>query len=356
MTANKIMDLPQLATCALSQRVWIASFLCHTQIAGPKKLPVASQIFGGLVLKRLFTVRNSILAALLGLIAMASAAAPPAFPTVDIYVARLTGPGCPCAPTNITRRAGYDNQPRFLPDGSAILYTADNETGATDIYRLTLASGARSRVTATPESEFSPTLMPDGRHVSVVRIEPDLRQHLWVFPLPRAGAQPAMNDSFKRVLDAPEPVGYHVWIDAHTLALYVLGEPNALYVADTVTGKSEKFAERVGRSLQRIPGGRQVSFVDLAIENDTHIRSYDPATQAITDLVRPLRAGDVDYAWTPDGRIVMAQGAALFVWNPLSGGAWLPFADFATSGLTNITRLSFSPDGTRLALVADDGG
>ncbi len=282
--------------------------------------------------------------------------AAPAFPAVDIYVARLAGPDCPCAPVNVTRRAGYDNQPRFLPDGSALLYAADNETGGTDIYRMTLASGARSRVTATPESEFSPTLMPDGRHVSVVRIEPDLRQHLWEFPLPRAAARPAMNNSFKRVLDAPEPVGYHVWIDAHTVALYVLGEPSALYVADSVTGEAQKVADRVGRSLQRIPGGRQVSFVDLAMDNDTHIRSYDPATRVIADLVRPVRSGDVDYAWTPDGRIVMAQGATLFVWNPLAGGAWLPFADFTQSGLKNITRLSFSADGTRVALVADDGG
>lgn len=307
------------------------------------------------MLNRLFTIRHSIRAVLLGLIASSSVAAPPAFPAVDIYVARLTGPGCPCAPANVTRRPGYDNQPRFLSGGAALLYTADNETGGTDIYRLTLANGARSRVTATPESEFSPTLTPDGRHVSVVRIEPDLRQHLWTFPLPRAGAQPVTNVSFKRVLNAPEPVGYHVWIDAHTLILYVLGDPNALYIADSITGKSEKLAERVGRSLQRIPDSKLVSFVDLSVENDTHIRSYDPATRAIADLVRPLRAGDVDYAWTPDGRIVMAQGAALFAWDPKSGGAWLPFADFTASGLKNITRLTFSPDGTRVALVADDG-
>lgn len=278
-----------------------------------------------------------------------------AFPTVDIYVAELTGPGCPCAPVNVTHRAGYDNQPRFLPDGKILLYTADDESG-TNVYRLKLANGERTRITSTPEPEFSPTLMPDGRQVSVVRIEPDLRQHLWSFPLPRVDrGLPVMNNSFHRVLDAPEPVGYHVWTDAHTLVLYVLGAPNSLFVADVATGKYERIAGPVGRSLQRIPGKPLASFVDLSDGKDTHIRSFDPATRQIVDLVRPLRSGDVDYAWTPDGRIVMAQDGTLFAWNPATGGPWLPFADFTKAGLKNITRLAFSPDGKRVALVADDG-
>jgi len=278
-----------------------------------------------------------------------------AFPTVDIYVAELVGPGCPCAPVNVTHRPGYDNQPRFLPDGKTLFYTADDESG-TNIYRLKLATGERTRITSTPEPEFSPTLMPDGRQVSVVRIEPDLRQHLWSFPLPRGDrGLPVMNNSFHRVLEAPEPVGYHVWIDADTLVLYVLGTPNSLYVANVATGNYERIAGPIGRSLQRIPGKPLASFLDLADAKDTHIRSFDPVTRQIADLARPVRAGDVDYAWTPDGRIVMAQDGALFAWNPATGGPWLPFADFTKTGLKNITRLAFSPDGKRVALVADDG-
>jgi hypothetical protein len=278
-----------------------------------------------------------------------------AFPAVDIYVADLTGPGCPCTPVNVTHRAGYDNQPHFLPGGKALLYTAADDSGGTDIYRLTLATGERERITATPEPEFSPTLMPGGRRISVVRIEPDLKQHLWSFPLPRGrSGLPVMNYAFRRVLDAPEPIGYHVWLDDRTLALFVLGEPNALYAADVGTGKYEKIAGPIGRSMQRIPGTRRVSFVDLSNEKDTRIRSFDPDTRAIADLVRPLRAGDVDFAWTPDGRIVMANDGMLMAWDAKNDGTWLPFADFTKAGLKNITRLAFSPDGKRVALVAAD--
>jgi dipeptidyl aminopeptidase/acylaminoacyl peptidase len=278
-----------------------------------------------------------------------------AFPTVDIYVAKLTGPGCPCAPENVTHRAGYDNQPRFLPDGKSLIYTADDESGGTNIYRLNLATGQRERIASTPESEFSPTLMPDGRNISVVRIEPDLRQHLWRFALPvRKRDVPALNYAFQRVLEAPEPVGYHVWIDARTLVLFVLGEPNSLYVADVPTGKSEKIVGPIGRSLHPIPNTKLASFVDLADEKNTRIRSLDPATHEMKEIVRPLRPGDVDYAWTPDGRIVMAQEAVLLAWDPKTSGPWLTLADFSGAGLKNITRIAFSPDGKRVALVAAD--
>ncbi|MGH8264167.1 MAG: hypothetical protein ACRETU_01580 [Steroidobacterales bacterium] len=278
-----------------------------------------------------------------------------AFPTVDIYVANLTGTGCPCAPENVTHRAGYDNQPRFLPDGRSLLYTADDESGGTNIYRLNLTTGQRDRVTSTPESEFSPTLMLDGRNISVVRIEPDLRQRLWRFELPvRKRDIPVLNYKFQRVLEAPEPVGYHVWIDERTLVLFVLGEPNSLYLADVPTGRSEKIAGPIGRSLHRIPNTKLASFVDLTDEKNTRIRSVDPATHELKDIVRPLRAGDVDYAWTPDGRIVMAQESVLMAWDPKTGGPWLTLADFSSAGLQKITRIAFSPDGKQVALVAAD--
>jgi dipeptidyl aminopeptidase/acylaminoacyl peptidase len=292
----------------------------------------------------------------LSAVCVGAAPAQNAFPAVDIYVANLTGSDCPCAPANVTHRAGYDNQPRFLPDGKSLLYTADDDSGGTNIYRLKLATGGRERITATPESEFSPTLMPDGRNISVVRIEPDLRQHLWRFALPaRKRDVPALNYAFHRVLEAPEPVGYHVWIDARTLVLFVLGEPNSLFVADVPSGRSEKIVGPVGRSLHRIPNSKLASFIDLADDKNTRIRSLDPATHEMQDIVRPLRPGDVDYAWTPDGRIVMAQEAVLFAWDPKTGGPWLTLADFSSAGLKNITRIAFSPDGKQVALVAADG-
>src|SRR6516165_1379333 len=71
-------------------------------------------------------------------------------------------------PKKITEFVGYNNQPFFLPDGKSILYTSIRDKQA-DIYRYDLETGKTTQVTNTPESEYSPTLMPDKKNISVVR-------------------------------------------------------------------------------------------------------------------------------------------------------------------------------------------
>ena len=43
--------------------------------------------------------------------------------------------------------------------------------------------GSTTRVTNTPESEYSPTVTPDGAHISVIRVEADGTQRLWRFTI-----------------------------------------------------------------------------------------------------------------------------------------------------------------------------
>src|SRR4051812_9271744 len=71
------------------------------------------------------------------------------------------------APKRITDFVGYNNQPYFMADGRSVLYTS-NRNKQTDIYRYDVASGKTTQVTDTSESEYSPTLMPDGKNISVV--------------------------------------------------------------------------------------------------------------------------------------------------------------------------------------------
>src|SRR5947208_9170282 len=146
-------------------------------------------------------------------------------------------------PVKITTFAGYNNQPSFLPDGRGILYTSIRAKQA-DIYRYDLRSGATSQVTNTPESEYSPTLMPDGKNVSVVRVEADGTQRLWKFSL--NGGQPSL------ILEHIKPVGYHLWIDVHTLALFILGvkaKPNYFQIFDVPTVQSDVIEVNTGRNL-----------------------------------------------------------------------------------------------------------
>src|ERR1043165_5982756 len=76
-------------------------------------------------------------------------------PEPDIYLIPLNPGPSLGRPINITRRAGYDNQPSFTPDGRSVLYTSTREDGQSDIYRYDIAAQTTARVTSTPESEYS---------------------------------------------------------------------------------------------------------------------------------------------------------------------------------------------------------
>jgi hypothetical protein len=280
-------------------------------------------------------------------IALLALQAPPA---TDIYVAelRVTGRRVSVgAPVNVTARPGYDNQPCFLRDGRSLLYTSVREDAQADIYRYDLERKISVRVTATPESEYSPTPLPSGEGFSVVRVEADSTQRLWAFNAD--GSRPRL------VLDSIKPVGYHAWANERTLVLFVLGAPPTLQIADARSPRSSGavLARDIGRSLQRVPRREAVSFVQRDSVAGASLQELDVRTHRITKLVQAPPGGGADFfVWTPEGVVLTASGTTLYQWDPERGGDWEPVADFAAAGLTNVSRLAVSPQGDRLAIVA----
>jgi len=268
--------------------------------------------------------------------------------TTDIYLADLRvaqGRVSIGAPVNATARPGYDNQPYFLPDGRAFLYTSVREDSQADIYRYDIDQKTSVRLTATRESEYSPTPLPDGGGFSVVRVEADSTQRLWAFD--KDGTHPRL------VLDSIKPVGYYAWGDAHTLVLFVLGSPPTLQIADAgfPTARGEVMAKDIGRSLQRIPGRTSVSFVQRDSVAGPALEEFDIRRRRVT-MVAKVPPGAEFFAWTPEGIVLTASGTTLYQWDSRRGGAWEQVADLAAAGLSNVTRLAVSPQGDRVAIVA----
>lgn len=283
--------------------------------------------------------------------AVESAGAQSAPPGTDIFVAPLTARDGMLAvgkARNATARAGYDNQPAFLPDGSGFLFTAIHGDGQADIYRYDLRTGVTSRVTATPESEYSATPIAGGQAFSAVRVEADSTQRLWRFAMD--GTAPAL------ILEDVKPVGYHAWVDDSTLALFVLGEPATLQVAGTRNGAVGTWARDIGRGLQAIPGERGVTFAQRA--GDTvyveQLHFLDSKTTLRRRLARALREQDF-FAYTPTGELLAASGTTVYRWSRSCGenDGWEKIGDVAASGARNVTRLAVSPDGRWLAFVAE---
>lgn len=288
--------------------------------------------------------------------------AAPAPPDTEIYLAPMKiGNGSIeiGTPVNITSNPGYDNQPFFTPDGRAVLFTSVRSGTQSDIYRYDLpvkhsdglAAGRVLQVTDTLESEYSPTITPAGA-LSVVRVERDGNntQRLWQFTA--EGRDPRV------VLENVKPVGYHAWADDHTLALFVLGQPATLQLADTRTGTARTIASEIGRSIHRMPGSgatRDISFVQrervVGVSTKWFVKRLNAATGEVTALAPALDGGaDPDVAWTPDGTLLTARDGVLLGWKAGQSG-WKEVVSLERLSLAGVTRLAVSPKGDFIALV-----
>jgi hypothetical protein len=267
----------------------------------------------------------------------------------EIYLMSLSVKGSAVTvgvPENITMRDGYDNQPMFSPDGRRIYFTSVRADSQADIYRYDIAGRTTTRVTITaPESEYSATVMPDGKGVSVIRVEKDSAQRLWRVPI---------GDGESRVIYRDiKPVGYHTWLDAHHAALFVLGSPNALVLADTRTGKGDTLARDIGRSLVTLPHGGGFSYLshrgqDWMLTEVRTTRAGRPGY--ITPLVMVPRG--MDYIAWIGGSAIGGTGSKLMTWTPGSP-EWREVADLSGQGITRISRIVVSPNLKQLAIVAE---
>ena len=269
-----------------------------------------------------------------------------AAPSTDIYLYRFARFPLGSAVFNITNRRGYDNQPSWNGN-DRLLYTSQGG-GQTDIYEVNFGRALIGRFTDTPESEYSPALTPDGDAITVVRVEQDSTQRLWRFPKDRSA--PSL------VLPDIKPVGYFAWLDVTRLALFVLGNPATLQIADTRTGTSRIVVSNIGRSLQRVPGGSRASYL-RRVGARWMLETVDPTPRADgsfdVDTIATM-PDSADYVvWRSSTELYTAGGSRIYRMR-LPEATWVLIDDLAQQGIRRISRLALSPDGSRLALVADD--
>jgi hypothetical protein len=247
---------------------------------------------------------------------------------------------------NITNRVGYDNQPGW--DGNARIMYTRQYGGQTDIAALDFETSASGDIFRTPESEYSAAVSPDGKSITVIRVERDSAQRLWRFPKDQSAPSLVLRDI--------KPVGYFAWLDSTTLALFVLGNPNTLQIADTRTGLGRVVTTNIGRSLQRVPGSRRASFVHR-VDNKWVLETVDPT---------PLPSGGFDIdtiglmpdsaeyvSWRSPTELYTGAGSRILKLN-VQEKVWTVVADLSAQGIRRISRLALAPDGRRVAFVADE--
>jgi dipeptidyl aminopeptidase/acylaminoacyl peptidase len=263
---------------------------------------------------------------------------------------------------NISNSPGYDNEPSFTPDGKSVLFVSNRDGKQTDIYRYDIATKALTQLTHPPESEYSPVVTPDGTTFSVIRVEADgTTQRLWRFDL--NGSNPRL------ILENVKGVGYQAWLDATHVAVFIVGKPNTLQLADTATGTTEMIDSNPGHGLALRPHGPKAAptLTYVCKTDPTHwvVKEFDPATKKVTVIADALpgavtdltgaRAGNEDLAWDPIRDVLfMATGSKVFLLDKQSKTGWSEAGDFTAAGIDHITRLAITTGPqNRLVFVAE---
>lgn len=242
---------------------------------------------------------------------------------------------------NITHHRGYDNQPFFHPTQPLVYYSSFNEEGISDIKLYDYLTGITNNLTSTLEREYSPTPTLDGKYISCIIQRDNGAQDLGKYPVAGGEAITLVDDLI---------VGYHAWVDEKNVILFVLGEPSTLQWYDLEKKEARVLQSNIGRSLHRIPGKQAISFVQKSAAEDWHIMQLDYNTKKIS-IIAPTFPAREDLCWTPDGKILMSDGEAIYVYDPRDSAAkWQTLS--MDSKIRGITRLAMSPDGKKLAVVA----
>ncbi len=241
---------------------------------------------------------------------------------------------------------GYNNQPHFMSDNILYLTTQFAEdTAQTEIVSLNLKNKILTQITASTDSEYSPTRIPSGQSFSCVRVESDGNntQRLWQFPLDRS-------DNGSPLLEEITNVGYHLWLNKNKLILFIVGEPHSLLLADIKTGNQKVITGNIGRGFGKLPNGNLL-YISKTIKDRWMLMEYDLVSERRKTFL-PTLSGSEDFTILQDGTVLMATGSKLFKFNKEMDTDWVEIEDFGYLGIFNITRLTTSRDG-KLVMVAE---
>lgn len=236
---------------------------------------------------------------------------------------------------------GYNNQPSFFQED--LLYISSNYKGNsnTEIFELDLRRQELKRVTKTTQSEYSPTLMPDGKHISLIRqknTEP-MDQHLWRYPLDMSGEGEAIINDLTNV-------GYHCWIGPYKVIMFLVDDPHKMVEYNVVDGQQEIIAEDIGRSLRR--DGNVLYFVEKVSRKFWYLKAYNFVFNTVEVIAQTPRETE-DFALTDDGTFLMATGGFMYAFNAENDKAWRKVVDLRPLGLNKVSRIAIH--GNKIALV-----
>lgn len=245
---------------------------------------------------------------------------------------------------------GYNNHPAFIDKNTLVMSVQMPTDRQPELYFFDLEKKTKTRVTQTNEGEYSPFPMGDGFRFSAVRQafgRTDTTLRLWEFPIDR------LSDG-KPVFKYLNNIGYYCWMNSAQVAVFLVGNPNQLAIADVYTDKLSPIATNTGRCFRKLPNGN-LAFVQKSNYEPWKLKEkkmYGAASETPVDIAETI-PGAEDFAVLPDGSFLMGKGSRLYYLNPKAKNVqWKEIADLRFYNINNITRIAISED-LKLAVVGD---
>lgn len=244
---------------------------------------------------------------------------------------------------NISNNEGYDNQPSFISNETLVF--AGNNNGQTDISEYNLTSKLQKWVNQKTEGgEYSPQKFPSNEDVAAVRLDKDGLQRLYRYSPATGNVSEIINDL---------QVAYFAFYnDKKMLATVLDGDKMDLVLIDVPSKTADTLFYNAGRSLQKVPKSNSMSYTLVNDEGNLDLYLLD-MDSVENFFVTQLPIGIQDYVWINDTQILVGSGSSLFMYDTLGNSEWAKVASLEEYGLKNITRMAISPDGNKLALVAE---
>ncbi len=243
---------------------------------------------------------------------------------------------------NISQNEGYDNQPSFTPEGQLLF--AKTRNAQTDIALYDFASNTTEWLYDTTEGgEYSPQFIPKSKDVAAVRLDPDGKQRLYRYSL---------NEAPKELIENLQ-VAYYTFYDENRMLGSVLSGNNLdLVLSNLISKKTDTLLEASGRSIHNVPRSDAMSYTSVNEEGNWDVYQLDMESLESFFVVQ-LPIGIQDHIWLDDTKLLIGSGNKLFLYDLFGNGEWNQVANLSENNIENITRLAVSPNGKKMALVAE---
>jgi hypothetical protein len=244
---------------------------------------------------------------------------------------------------NISNNKGYNNQPSF-PSNETILFAGNNE-GQSDIAEYNLNSKTKKWFNKKTEGgEYSPQKFPTSTDVAAVRLDKDGLQRLYKYNSQTGEPTELIKDL---------QIAYFAFYrDSKILSTVLNGNTMDLVLIDLQSKKTDTLFYNSGRSLQKVPKTNSMSYSLVNEEGNLDLYLLDMNSYE-NFVVTQLPIGIQDYVWINDTQILVGSGNKLYMYDTLGESEWTRVASLEDYGLKNITRMAISPNGKKLAIVAE---